>query len=206
MDDAVTLTREETGAELARGYEAVNGALEGTGIWLAPLPLDGVPADIKDLLAKPALTAEENTRVKEHFLLSREKCLVAIAAAGREPQVPGGGSMAAYCDTTQVQYPQLWVVAAEIDFSGFYPFHVNQTDDGTGTDEIGQMLSGRLMRYRYPVLGGVVLTMSCLPQLGWLFSFSGVQPHGGILDETEVGSKILVQVLGPERFQARPAA
>lgn len=205
MDETVMLASEQSGEEIARGHEAVNTVLHGTGVWVAPLPLGGAPADIRALLAKPVLTAEENSRAKAHFLLSRDKCLEVIAAAGRTPQVSGGGSMDALCVSNGVQYPQLWVVEAESDFSEFYSFHVNQADDGTGTDEIGQLLAGRLMRYRYPVLGGVVLTMSCQADLGWLFTFSGIQPHGGILDETEAGSKILVQVLGPKQFESRVA-
>ncbi|MGI9524269.1 MAG: hypothetical protein ACR2PG_21770, partial [Hyphomicrobiaceae bacterium] len=156
----------------------MNAALDGTGVWVAPLLLGGVPAEIRTLLRKPDLTAGENARVKRHFLLSREKCLDVIAAAGRTPQVSGGGSMDALCVSNSVQYPQLWVVEARVDFSGFYPFHVNRADDGTGTDEIGQMLSGRLMRYCFPVIGGLVLTMSCNSNMGWQFTFSGVNLTG----------------------------
>lgn len=206
MDETVTLASEQSGEAIAQGHEAVNVALRGTGVWVAPLALGGTPADIRALLAKSVLTAEENSRAKAHFLLSRDKCLEVIAAAGRTPQVSGGGSMDALCMSNGVQYPQLWVVEAGSDFSEFYSFHINQADDGTGTDEIGQLLAGRLMRYRYPMLGGVVLTMSCQAGSGWLFTFSGVQPHGGVLDETEVGSKILVQVLGPKEFESRLAS
>ncbi|MEM8552695.1 MAG: hypothetical protein AAGF45_09965 [Pseudomonadota bacterium] len=206
MGAEVILSREATGEVLASGHEAVNAALKGTGVWVAPRPLDDEPPEMLALLQKTVLTEEENARVKAHFLLSREKCLDIIAAAGRTPQVPGGGSMEAFCETLEVPYPQLWVIEKGRDMSGFLHYHRNLGEDGTGSDDVGQQLSGTLMRYRYDLFGGVVLTMNCTDDAGWLFTFSGILPHGGMLHETSIGSKTLVQVLGPERFWVRKAA
>lgn len=204
MDDVI-LKREASGEEIARGAEAVNAALAGTGIWVAPRPLHNLPSEITALLAKPVLSPTENHQLKAHFLLSRERCLEVIAAAGRTPKVPGGGAMEAYCETLNVQYPQLWVIDTESDRSAFYPYHRNMGADGTGSDEVGQHLSGTKMGYRFDILGGVVLTMNATTEAGWLFTFSGILPHGGVLQDTSVGNKVLVQVLGPERFWIRAA-
>ncbi|MEO1102689.1 MAG: hypothetical protein AAFW98_02985 [Pseudomonadota bacterium] len=206
MDDSVTLTREESGAEIARGPDAVNTALRGTGIWVAPRDFSAEPPSILALLRKPTLSADENAKVKAHFVLSRQECLDIIQKAGRKPHHPTGGSLRALSLENEIQYPQLWVIEEGADGSAYFPLHVNVSDDGVPSDEVGQVLSGRLMRYRFKLDDGiVVLTMSCPGHdRGWMFSFDGARPHGGILHETEPGSKILVQVLGPETFRSRP--
>lgn len=203
MSAEVFLTRESSGEQLAEGFEAVNAMLEGTGVRVMPKPLEHEPPEILALLSKSELTEDENARLKAHFLLPRAQCLEIIAAAGRIPQVDGGGSMEAFHEGLDIQYPQLWVIEEGADYSDFYPYHRNTSDDGVGSDELSQILSGEGMGYRYDTLGGVVLTTKTSPSEGVLVTFSGILPHAGPVNGVSAGSKVLVQVLGPERFRSR---
>ena len=53
MGAEVVLTREDTGGRIARGFDAVNSALEGAGIWVAPLPLEDAPQNIRLAGSRP---------------------------------------------------------------------------------------------------------------------------------------------------------
>jgi hypothetical protein len=197
---------EQDGVVLADAFEAVNARLGVAGIRVWPVDLGEAPADVRRLLAKPTLTGPEAERVRAHFLLPRARLLEVIAAAGRAPHLPDGGELDTWCWETETAYPQLHVIDKSIDYSGFFPFHVNVADDGSGTDEVGHVLSGGPMRYRYRLATGDIVTLSLTcprPEQGWLFTFDGGAPHGGILDDTEAGTKVLVQAIGPKRFHLR---
>ena len=188
---------------LAETAEAANRILNEHGIGVWPSNFTDTPADIKGLLAKEQLTEEENARLKTHFLLSREQLIKAIHAANREPNVTGGGSLEGFCVETAIQYPQLHVIDKALDYSGFFPLHVNASEEGVGSDEVGQVLSGSDMTYRFGIDEGRILTlsMSCPdPLSGWVFTFDGGAPHGGALENTAAGTKVLVQAIGPHQF------
>lgn len=191
---------------MADSFEDVNATLSGDGVRVWPADLSGAPPDILALLGQEKLTAVENERVKDYFLLSREDLLEVIANAGRQPNLPNGGALDTYCIETDTHYPQLHVIDRAIDYSGFFPFHINVDEDGNGTDEVGYVLSGSNMQYRYRLENCdiVVLSLSCPdPAQGWLFTFNGGAPHGGILRDTLPGTKVLVQAIGPARFNCR---
>ena len=203
MTPETGLCLSEGDAVLAETAEAINGILNQHGVGVWPSSFADAPADIKELLASEQLTEQENSRLKTHFLLSREKLLDAIHAAGRAPNVAGGGSLEGFCVETAIQYPQLHVIDKTLDYSGFFPLHVNVSLEGVGSDEIGQVLSGSGMTYRFGIADGRILslTMSCPdPLSGWVFTFNGGAPHGGVLDDTAAGTKVLVQAIGPPRF------
>ncbi len=204
QESAIRLERE--GAQIASTFQDVNAALAGHGIAAWPVDLSGLPPEIRRLLVKLTLTEAENRQLKAHFLLSRERLLEVIDEAGRKPNLPGGGALDSYCIETKTHYPQLHVIAADHDYSGFFPFHANLGEDGTGADEVGHVLSGSNMQYRFRLADGavVVLSLSCAtPDQAWRFTFNGTTPHGGILKDTAVGTKVLVQAIGPERFHLR---
>ncbi|MEP3277524.1 MAG: hypothetical protein ABJN26_15020 [Stappiaceae bacterium] len=197
---------EQNGQVLANTFEQVNEILVNDGIRAWPFDLSNAPDNIVELLAKNTLTETENLAVKTHFLLSRQRLLEIIAAAGRQPNCPDGGALDTYCIETDIHYPQLHVIDQALDYSGFFPFHVNVGKDESGTDEVGYVLSGSLMKYRFRLKNGniVVLTLSCPSATqGWLFTFDGGADHGGILDDTVPGTKVLVHAIGPARFNCR---
>ena len=183
-----------------------NSALAGVGSRVWPLDLTGVPADVRRLLEQPTLTGAEEERLKVHFLLSRERLLEIIGDASRKPHVEGGGALSTSVVSHGYSYPQLWVVQGGIDYSRFDRFHVNVADDGTGVDEVLQLLSGRgvVIRQRLPT--GVVLTLhlDCPgDSVGWLVTYDGGNPHIGSLSAAAPGTKALVQAIGPERWSVR---
>jgi hypothetical protein len=180
----------------------INDALAdiGSGVW--PLDFHPAPADIQQLLLQPTLTAVEAGRVEAHFLLPRERLLEIIARAGRTPHVPSGGALATVVLTHGYSYPQLYLVQQDTDYTRFDRFHVNVADDGTGVDEVLQLLSGRGLVIVQRSESGGILTLH-LDSPGWLVTYDGNNPHIGSLSKAEVGTKLLVQAIGPNQWRMR---
>ena len=184
----------------------INAALAdtGTGVW--PLALGNVPAEIRALLGQPTLTDAETERVRAYFLLSRERLLRIIEAAGRRPNVAGGGALDTLVTNEGYGYPQLWVVQGGRDYTRFDRFHVNVADDGTGVDEVLQILSGSGVVIRVHALDGgtLALRLDCPSEdTGWLVTYDGGRPHMGSLSGARPGTKVMVQAIGPARWALR---
>jgi hypothetical protein len=191
------------GGEPLTSLPEINAALGSLGAAVWPLDLTDAPADIKKLLALPSLTEAEKDRVLAHFLLPRERLLEIIAAAGREPQVPGGGELTTYVLPHDYSYPQLYLVEAGVDYSRFDRFHVNLADDGTGVDEVMIILSGGgISLLQHPSGGGLLaLDLDC-PEIetGWIVTYDGAYPHIGSISQARAGTKLVMQVIGPPRW------
>jgi hypothetical protein len=184
----------------------VNHAMVDVGSRVWPLDLHGAPSEVRRLLMQAALTEAEAERVKAHFLLPRQRLLEVIEGAGRKPHVPGGGELTTIASTHGYAYPQLWVVQNDLDYRRFDRFHVNAAEDGTGVDEVLQVLSGSRVMIVQRVPGGGVLTLhlDCSRQgAGWLVTYDGGNPHIGSLSRAEPGTKVLAQVIGPARWVIR---
>ena len=186
--------------------EAVNAALARFGAMVWPLDLGGVASDIRGLLARPTLDAAEVERIKAALLLSRETLLGKLAEAGRSPHVPGGGAVETAVANHGYSYPQLFVVEAGADYTRFDRFHVNVAEDGTGVDEVMQILSGGGVRIlqRLPDGEAVTLTLDCpSAEQGWTVTYDGAVPHIGSMSSAAPGTKALMQVFGPARWTMR---
>lgn len=186
---------EEVQAELTR---------IGVGVW--PLRLDGVPDEIRPLLGAGSLTDDETARIRDHFLLSRERLLEIIAASGRTPNVAGGGALETMVANQSYGYPQLWVVQGDVDYTRFDRFHVNTADDGTGVDEVLQMISGEgvIVRTRQPDGTIYNLRVDCpSDDACWMFSYDAGQHHIGSLSSATPGTKLVVQAIGPRDWSLR---
>lgn len=184
----------------------VNDALADVGSRVWPLDLRTAPADVQRLLVQPALTEAEAERVMAHFLLPRERLLEVITGAGRKPRVPGGGEMTTFVSPHGYSYPQLFVVLDDVDYSRFDRFHVNVADDGTGVDEVMQILSGRgvVLLQRLPSWDVLTLHLDCPGEgAGWIVTYDGDNPHIGSISGAEPGTKVLMQVIGPARWVMR---
>jgi hypothetical protein len=194
------------GRVAATGLDAVNSGLAPYGARIWPLDLTGAPTDLPQLLAQPSLTKAEADRVTAHFLLPRARLLQLIAEAGRIPHIPGGGSMTPFVENHGYAYPQLYLAEAGADYARFDRFHINTADDGTGVDEIGQLLHGGGIRIlqRRPGLGTVSLDLFCpSAECGWIVTYDGGASHIGSLSRASPGTKFLMQVIGPERWTMR---
>lgn len=192
-----------TGGPPATDLAGVNAALAEVGTRIWPLDLRGTPESVRTLLAKRTVEDKEAERIGAHFRFSRERMLHLIAEAGRRPHVVGGGALETFVISHGYRYPQLWVAEEGVDYSRFDRFHVNRAPDGTGVDEIMQMLWGRglVIVRRKPDGETLELTLNCpSPEDGWIATYSGYEPHMGKVSGAEPGTKILVQVIGPPEW------
>ena len=188
------------GSRTAASVGDVNERLGPYGARVWTLDLSGAPDEIRALLARPTLASGASRRVSEHFELPRTRLLELVSEAGREPQVADGGEMRTLDATHDIPYPELYVVAPGVDYSRFDRLHVNTAEDGTGVDEVLQMLSGRGVRVvqSLPEVGLVTLYLDCpSPDRGWIVTYSGGYPHIGSLTGADDGTKLLVQIMGP---------
>lgn len=179
---------------------AINAALSvvGAGVW--PLDLSAAPDRLKVFIAQSVMTAAEIERLRSHFLLSRERLLETLDLAGRTPNVPGGGTLETKVANQDYGYPQIWTVHADTDYGRFDRFHVNVAEDGTGVDEVLQMLSGDgvVVHLKVPDGGVLTLRLDCPGrEQGWLITYDGGRPHIGSLSSASPGTKLVVQAFGP---------
>ena len=176
----------------------------GAGVW--PIEFRDVPSEIRGLMKQTELASEEKETLKRHFLLSREQLVRVIADAGREPHVPGGGEMSTYVVSYDYWYPQLHFVQDGVDYSRFDRFHINVADDGTGTDEVAQLLAGGVIVIYLQQPDGKFCTLSIhcgSDEQGWLVTYAGDKPHIGSVSQAVPGTKILVQVIGTPRWSIK---
>jgi len=186
--------------ELLTDLKEINAflALHQSRVW--PLDLSDLPQAILTALDKEKMSEHEVEQVKEYFLFSRERLLDLIAECGRQPQVPGGGALETHVLPHDYDYPCLFEIRSGERITRYDRFHSNHAADGTGVDEIAQMLRGQglLMRHQLPSGSEWSLRMSCPSrEQGWITTYSGLYPHIGSPADATPGSKFLVQVIGP---------
>jgi hypothetical protein len=184
--------------------DEINATLHQIGFRAWPIDLTSAPEPLRVLLPRPTLADADVAALRDHFLLSQARMLEIIQEAGRTPQVPGGGAMSSLDATNGVTYPQLYMVGAGVDYSRFDRFHVNSSADGPGTDEVMQILSGGGIRVlqHLPGAGEFTVTFDCTEAAqGWGVTYDGGRPHIGSFTGAQPGTKILVQVMGPPRWE-----
>ena len=186
----------------------INDALAPLGSRVWPLDYGGVPKPIQQLIAKAALSKAEHEAVMQHFLLPRERLLQLISDAGRKPQVPHGGDMSTFVVNHNYAYPQLFVVEPDTDYSRFDRFHINTSDDKTGSDELMQVLSGGgvLILQHPPGQDVISLHVDTTSHNGWIVSYNGGCPHIGSISHATPGTKVLMQIIGPAKWVMRYAS
>jgi hypothetical protein len=114
----------------SESLEDINVALAPVGARICRQDWSGLSDDLKTFLSDPNPSPERVTGAMPYVLQSRERLLETIAAAGREPHVPGGGDLTTFDETNGVRYPQLYVARAGADFSRFDRMHVNTAPMG----------------------------------------------------------------------------
>ncbi len=189
--------------DLLTDLDAVNDFMAPHHCKVWPLDLSDLPDDVRGALDTEHTSSRQAELIARHFLLPRERLLELIAECGREPHVPGGGALSTHVMPHDYDYPRLFEIHTGDHITTFDRFHSNHADDGTGVDEIVQMLrgTGLLMRHRLPHGAEWSLRMSCPgPDQGWMSTYEGAHPHIGSPAEATPGSKFLVQVIGPPQW------
>jgi hypothetical protein len=203
-DPAGGLLLEFDGQRRMTDQAEVNETLRpvGAGVW--PIDLGAAPDDVRDLLRRPVLDDAATGRIMQQFLLSRSDVLEVIARAGRTPEFPDGGRLETLDVTDGVNYPQLYLVDGDTDYTRFDHPHRNTTAAGPGVDEVLQLVSGggfRLMQ-ELPAAGWYTLTLDCPDDsAGWVLTYDGSRPHMGSLTRAQVGTKLVVQAIGPAEWE-----
>jgi hypothetical protein len=174
----------------------------GAGVW--PIHFGAAPDDVRDLLRQPVLDDAATARIKQQFLLARSDLLDVITRVGRTPEFSDGGRLETLDVTNGVHYPQLYLVDANTDYTRFDLPHRNATAAGPGVDEVVQLVSGggfRLMQ-ELPGVGWYTLTLDCIGDgAGWVLTYDGSRPHMGSLTRAQVGTKLVVQAIGPAEWE-----
>ena len=182
----------------------INAVLAPIGARIWHHDWSGLSVELKAFAADPCPSPERAAEVLPHFLLSRERMLEIIAAAGREPHVAGGGELTTVNETFGAKYPQLYVAREGEDYSRFDRLHVNVAADGTPVDNVLQLLSGSglLVVFRMPS-GGIEKLSLCCPaeDSGWLLTLDCAHPFIGTLSSALVGTKVISQAIGPARWR-----
>jgi len=200
----IELTIEPDGTR-ATEYAQIAATLRTIGVGVWPLALVDVPNDIRSLLDQDGLSQAETEKLRDHFLLDRARLLELVADSGRRPNVPNGGALETTVANQDYGYPQLWVVRDNVDYTRFDRFHVNVADDGTGVDEVLQMLSGEGVVVRSEQPDGTIynLRLGCSPDACWIFSYDAGSSHIGSLSSATPGTKLVVQAFGPPVWSLR---
>ena len=182
------------GRPLISSLIEVQNALKrfGTGLW--PIDLRNTPNNIKQRLNNSVLSAEEAQQIQHYFQLQTSELVKTIMAAGRQPHVIAGSTSS-----------MLFVAKENEDYSHYDRLHVNESNDGVAVDEIMQMISGSAYILTQHMHGETIkLQLDCPnDDQGWLLTYSGSIPHMGSVTSATVGTKILVQVLGPQQWELR---
>ncbi|WOO41722.1 hypothetical protein [Rubellicoccus peritrichatus] len=181
----------------------INKILSQVGAKIWPLDLSDTPERIRDLLSQAELNDEDTEALKTYFLLTRDRILESIREAGREPHVDNGGALETHMLPDDSHYPALWSAQARANYKGFDRFHIHRTDDGAGVDVVLQVLSGKgfVMRHLLPDNIVIACRIDCpSPAEGWIVTYSGDRPHVCSLNSADAGTKVLAQIIGPEKW------
>lgn len=167
---------------------AINDVLKTIGVRLSRIELPIAARPLLEASAKASLTDAERTRIIELFSLSRQDVVEQARAAGREPVLPGGGSMSSG-EAGVPPYPKVYDLKSmgpqdRLNARNkFARLHVNSTDDGIGVDEVMTLAAGGPWTWYFLLKDNVVveLKMSRVEPAGrgWRLSYPGLTPHGG---------------------------
>jgi hypothetical protein len=178
----------------------INVALKEVGSCVWPIDLGSAPDDVRQLLKQTNLKKQESTQVVENFELPRERLLDILTQTNRTPHVENGGELTTLSASQNCSYPNLYLIDKTKDYARFDRYHINIAEDGTGTDEFMQIISGGgvSVQQQLPNKESLSLRLHCFSDTkGWLVCYDGKTPHIGSLSHAEAGTKILMQIIGP---------
>lgn len=169
---------------------SINAVLAQAGVHVTAAAVPKAAWSLAKTSKTRPLTAPEQHKLLSLYALDRTKLLKQIEAAGRQPQVAGGGSLT----TTEVgvsPYPKVYDMKALSDDARhaaqlkFGKLHVNLAENNVGIDEVMTVVSGGPWAWFFRLPDGTVaklkLTAADSRHQGWRLSYTGAQPHGAFL-------------------------
>jgi hypothetical protein len=187
-DKEGVLLKFSDGRAILSDLGAINDVLKTIGVRLNRIELPTAARPLLEASAKAPLSCAETTRIMEVFSLSRQDVLAQARGAGREPVIPGGGSMSSG-EAGAPPYPKVYDLKSmgpqdRLNARNkFGRLHVNSTDDGVGVDEVMTLVAGGPWTWYFLLKDNVVveLQMSRVDPAGrgWRLSYPGMTPHGG---------------------------
>lgn len=205
------LLRFSDGRDSLKDLAAINDVLKQVGVRLNRVDL---PTTIQPLLkasAKAPLSDADRAEILKAFSLSRQDVLEHARAAGREPVIPGGGSMSSG-EVGVPPYPKVYDLKSmgpedRINARNkFARLHVNSNDDGVGVDEVMTLVAGGPWTWYFLLSNNVVveLHMSRVEPAeakGWQLSYPGLTPHGGYFHAED--GLCIAYITGPKVWSMR---
>jgi hypothetical protein len=166
----------------------INLVLRSVGVRLSRIELPESARPLLEASAGRPLSPEESDRILETFSMSRQVVLDQARVAGRDPVVPGGGSMTSG-EAGVPPYPKVYDLKAMRPYDRlaardkFGRLHVNSTDSGVGVDEVMTLVAGGPWRWYFLLADAAVVELR-IPRVdpagaGWRLSYPGLTPHGG---------------------------
>jgi len=187
------------------GLQAVREALLAAGVGIGQLPLPTSAELLLKASESRALTDAETSEMLQIFELSRKDMLSYITSSGREPVIPGGGSMTS-CEEGVPPYPKVYDMQrmSEQDhihaMRKFGRLHTNSVASGPGVDEVMQLVSGGPYTWfwQHPTDGVMKISIPRvqLEGPGWWLCYGGLTPHGGFMDASH--GNVVANITGPE--------
>lgn len=209
-DEGGVLLKFSDGRASLSDLAAINDILKTIGVRLNRFELPIAARPLLESSAKAPLSDAERTRMLEVFSLSRQDVLELARAAGREPAIPGGGSMSSG-EVDVPPYPKVYDLKSMGSQdrlnarNKFGRLHVNSTDYGIGVDEVMTLVAGGPWTWYFLLKDNVVveLQMSRVEPAGrgWRLSYPGLTPHGGHFHAEE--GVCIAYITGPKVWTMR---
>lgn len=194
----------------ATDLDSINKILHAAGVHLSQVALPQEAALILGEAYLSKLNEDQQAKILKIFALSREDLLDQIKIAGRQPAIPGGGSLSTR-EAGVPPYPKIYDMRAMSpqDFinaqNKFGKLHVNSAENGQGVDEVMTLVSGGPWTWFFLLKENVVgkLTLSSVPTLGpaWRLSYPGLTPHGAFMNAEQ--GVCVAYICGPETWLMR---
>lgn len=189
---------------------AINATLNIVGVHLSRLPLPAQALSILKYSTKTKLSEQQKSKLLNIFSLSRKDLLDQISMAGRQPAIPGGGSLTSG-EVGVAPYPKVYDLKAmspqnlrDVQHK-FGKLHINSAENGAGVDEVMMLASGGPWTWYFLLKDNVVAKLSLQRILpsgpGWRLSYPGLTPHGAYMDAAD--GICIAYIFGPQTWVMR---
>jgi hypothetical protein len=170
----------------------INSALRTVGVYIGQVKIPNEAVEILQNSALRELNEAECSKILNIFVLNRSDIINQIKITGREPVVPGGGSLTT-SEENMPSYPKIYDLKTLNDSDRLYvqnkfgALHSNYNEEGIGVDEIMTVLSGGPWTWFFSLDDNELVAKLTIPRInptlgGWKLNYPGMLPHGALID------------------------